>query len=334
MGTVGREALPGTAEPAPVGGAERDWKPTWELGPAGLRAVLDVLRFGGGDPAFRTAADGAVWRVSRTPAGPGTLRIALRPGGGTVGAQAWGPGARWLLDRLPALLGAEDDPSGFDPGPHPVLRDLHRRHQQLRIGRTGLVMESLVPSVLGQRVTVGEAHHAWQYLLRHYGAPAPLPEPGRAPGPVPDGLRVAPAARDWVLVPSWAWHQARVDGKRSATIVRAARLAARLERASVLPPAEAAALLTTVPGIGVWTVAETVQRCNGDADAVTVGDLHLPNTVGWVLAGRERTDDEGMLELLRPYAGHRHRVCRLIRQIGVRAPRHAPRYAPLDFRRM
>jgi len=329
---VGREAVPGTAGAGPGSGAERDWKPGWALDLPGLRAVLGVLRFGGGDPAFRTASDGAVWRVSRTPAGPGTLRIALRPADGTVTAQAWGPGAHWMLDRLPALLGAEDDPAGFDPAGHPVLRDAHRRHPQLRIGRTGLVMESLVPAVLGQRVTVGEAHQAWQYLLRQHGAAAPLPEPGRAPGPVPDGLRVAPAARDWALVPSWSWHQAGVDGKRAATVVRAARLAARLERASVLPPAEAAALLTAVPGIGVWTVAETVQRCNGDADAVTVGDLHLPNTVGWALAGRERTDDEGMLELLRPYSGHRHRVCRLIRLISVRAPRHAPRYAPIDFR--
>lgn len=355
---MGREAPSGTAGPGPQDGpqgcaldcaqdsfghrggsaaagcAERVWRPGWPLDRSGLRAVLEVLRFGGGDPAFRTAEDGAVWRVSRTPAGPGTLRIAFRPVDGAVHAHAWGPGGPWQLERLPALLGADDDPSGFDPAAHPVLRDAHRRNPQLRIGRTGLVMESLVPAVLGQRVTVGEAHEAWRYLLRQHGGPAPLPEPGRAPGPVPPGLRVAPAARDWAMVPSWAWHRAGVDGKRAATVVRAARLAARLERASVLPAAEASALLTSVPGIGVWTVAETVQRSNGDADAVTVGDLHLPNTVGWALAGRERTDDAGMLELLRPYQGHRHRVCRLIRLISLRAPRHAPRYAPLDYRRM
>ncbi|WP_225447439.1 DNA-3-methyladenine glycosylase [Streptacidiphilus sp. PB12-B1b] len=334
MGTPVAYEVSGTAAPEVRRAAARDWRPGWEADRRGLLAALEVLRFGYGDPAFQTAADGAVWRVSRTPAGPGTLRIAPAPADGVVRAHAWGPGADWLLDRLPALLGADDDPSGFDPSAHPVLRDAHRRHPQLRIGRTGLVMESLVPAVLGQRVTVGEAHRAWQYLLRQHGGPAPLPPPGSAPGPVPDGLRVAPAARDWALVPSWSWHRAGVDGQRSATAVRAARLAARLERASVLPPAEASALLRSVPGIGVWTVAETVQRCNGDADAVTVGDLHLPNTVGWALAGRERTDDAGMLDLLRPYAGHRHRVCRLIRLIAVRAPRHAPRYAPHDFRRM
>jgi 3-methyladenine DNA glycosylase/8-oxoguanine DNA glycosylase len=134
------------------------------------------------------------------------------------------------------------------------------------------------------------------------------------------------------MVPSWEWHRAGVDGKRSAAVVRAAQLAARLERASVLSTPEATALLTAIPGIGVWTAAETLQRSNGDADAVTVGDLHLPNTVGWALAGRERSDDAMMLELLEPYRGHRHRVCRLLRTTNLRAPRHAPRYAPIDYR--
>jgi 3-methyladenine DNA glycosylase/8-oxoguanine DNA glycosylase len=305
-----------------VAAAVRLWHPQ---GPLDIAATIGVLRFGHRDPAYRRTADGAFWRCSRTPGGPGTLRIAARAGlDGAVEAQAWGPGADWLLGQLPALLGAEDDPAAFDPCGHPLLRDLQRLHPGLRIGRTGLVMECLVPAVLGQRVTVGEAHEAWRHLLFQHGA--------AAPGPAPAGMRIAPAARDWVMVPSWDWHRAGVDGHRSATVVRAARLAARLEQASALPPAEAFARLTAVPGIGLWTAAETLQRSNGDPDAVTVGDLHLPNTVGWCLAGRERSDDAAMLELLEPYRGHRHRVCRLLRTTNVHAPRHAPRYAPLDFR--
>ncbi|MFC1414630.1 DNA-3-methyladenine glycosylase [Streptacidiphilus sp. N1-12] len=310
-----------------VAPALRVWRPE---GPLDVHGTLGVLQFGPRDPAYRRTRDGALWRCSRTPGGLGTLRIAVGPAEAgavpEVEAQAWGPGADWLLRQLPALLGAEDDPSAFDPCGHPLLHELKRRHPGLRIGRTGLVMESLVPSVLGQRVTVGEAHDAWRALLLRYGAPAP--------GPAPDGMRIAPAARDWAMVPSWDWHRAGVDGHRSATVVRAARLAARLEQASALPPAEAAARLTAVPGIGVWTAAETLQRSNGDPDAVTVGDLHLPNTVGWALAGRERSDDAEMLELLEPYRGHRHRVCRLLRTTGVRAPRRAPRYAPIDYRGM
>lgn len=72
------------------------------------------LRRGPGDPAFRVDADGTFWRASRTPAGPGTLR--LRGSAAAMEAEAWGPGAEWLLDTLPALLGDGDDPAAFTPG--------------------------------------------------------------------------------------------------------------------------------------------------------------------------------------------------------------------------
>ena len=292
-----------------------------------LGLTLGVLRRGSGDPTYRVTADGSVWRASRTPAGPGTIRLRVSRSEGAVHGEAWGDGAEWLLDRMPALLGADDDPAGFDPSAHSFLRDAHRRHPDLRIGRTGLVLESLIPAILEQKVTTTEAYRGWRLLLRRYGTPAPGPAPDDA-GP----MRVAPRAREWAAIPSWEWHRAGVDAKRAGTVLRAVRLAPRLEEASALGPAEAAARLSSVPGIGPWTVAETVQRSNGDADAVSVGDLHLPNTVGWNLAGRERTDDAGMLALLAPYAGHRHRVCRLILLHGRAAPRRGPRFAPRDFR--
>jgi len=39
-----------------------------------------------------------------------------------------------------------------------------------------------------------------------------------------------------------------------------------------------------------------------------------------------------MLELLAPYAGHRHRAARLVVLSGRRAPRRGPRLAPRDYR--
>ena len=45
---------------------------------------------------------------------------AARPADGEVHAEAWGPGAAWALESVPGLLGADDDPSGFEPR-HPVL---------------------------------------------------------------------------------------------------------------------------------------------------------------------------------------------------------------------
>ncbi|MFD9128381.1 DNA-3-methyladenine glycosylase family protein [Kitasatospora sp. NPDC059571] len=298
-------------------GTVRSWRPDH---PLDLGRILFPLRRGPADPSFRGAADGSVWRASRTPDGPGTLRIAVRDG--AAEGRAWGPGAAWLLERMPELLGSADDPAALvlPPGP---LREAQRANPGLRLGRTGLVMESLVPAILEQKVTTAEAYRAWRTLLRDFGTPAP--------GPAAD-LWVAPSARDWAMIPSWEWHRAGVDPKRSATVVRAARLAPRLEEASGLDGAAAFARLTAVPGIGIWTAAETLQRSNGDPDAVSVGDFHLPNLVGWALAGRPRSDDAQMLELLEPYRPQRYRVCRLIGLTGARAPRYGPRLAPNDHR--
>ncbi|MGF1431328.1 DNA-3-methyladenine glycosylase family protein [Kitasatospora sp. LaBMicrA B282] len=297
---------------------ERLWLPGR---PLDLHRTLAPLRRGPGDPACRVAGDGAFWRASRTPQGVGTLRVTARAG--EVRAQAWGPGAGWLLDRLPLLLGAADDPSGLVPLPPGPVREAQRTHPGLRLCRTGLVLESLVPAILEQKVTSDEAYRAWRLLLRDFGTAAPGPAPG---------MRVAPSAREWALIPSWEWHRAGVDPKRSATVQRAVRLAPRLEQAAELDHAAAVARLTAVPGIGAWTAAETLQRSNGDADAVSVGDFHLPNHVGWALAGRPRSDDAQLLELLAPYAPHRHRVCRLIALSGLRPPRFGPRLAPNDHR--
>ncbi|WP_431982907.1 DNA-3-methyladenine glycosylase family protein [Streptomyces qinglanensis] len=292
----------------------RSWTPP---GPYDLHGSLRVLRRGPYDPTYRTE-DGAIWRGTRTPDGPATLRLSRRreAAGGTVCAEAWGPGAGWLLDGLPALLGAEDDPAAFVPH-HGVAREAHRRHPGLRLVRTGRVLESLIPSVLEQKVTAEEAYRAWRLLVRRFGE--------RAPGPHPH-LWVMPHPRDWLRIPSWEWHRAGVDQKRSAAVLRALQRAGRMEEAAGLGLDAALARLQAVPGIGPWTAAEVLQRANGEPDAVTVGDLHLPGQIGYALTGARGTDDEGMLELLAPYEGQRHRASRLILLGGPRMPRRAPRF--------
>lgn len=309
---VPREA----AAPARV----RTWVPD---GPLDLGLVLGPLRRGQGDPTFRAMPDGSVWRTGRTPLGPGTLRVSAH--GETVRGDAWGPGAEWLLEQLPELLGAVDDPSAFVPR-HRLLALTRHRRPGLRLTRTGLVLESLIPSVLEQKVTTVEAYAAWRMLVRAYGEPAPGPAPGR--------MYVMPAPRTWALIPSWEWHRAGVDDKRASTVLRAVRVAARLEEAARMPPERARERLELVPGIGPWTSAETVQRSHGAADAVTVGDLHLPGIVGWALAGDRNADDAEMLRLLEPYAGQRHRAARLILLSGRVPPRRAPRMPKGDIGRL
>ncbi len=292
-----------------------------------LARTVGVHRRGTGDPAFRVEPSGAVWRTSRTPHGPATLRITADRASGpddgtTVLAWAWGPGAAWVLAALPGLLGADDDRAGFQPV-HPLLAEMDRRYPHLRIGRSGRVFEALVPAILEQKVVGAEARRAWRTLMLRFGQPPP--------GPAPPGMRVFPPARTWARIPSWAWHRAGVEGVRARTVIGAAHVAERLEEIVGMTPAEADLRLRSLPGIGPWTSAETRQRACGDPDAVSVGDVHLPGAVGWALAGRT-TDDAGMLQLLAPYAGHRHRAARLVVLSGRRPPRRGPRMAPRDYR--
>ena len=68
---------------------------------------------------------------------------------------------------------------------------------------------------------------------------------------------------------------------------------------------------------------------------MSFGDYHVAKDIGWALTGSE-VDDDGLAELLEPYAGHRYRVQRLL-ELGVGRPRRGPRmplrtHLPRSFR--
>lgn len=287
-----------------------------------LIRTVGMLRRGRTDPT--TVIDGGViWRALRTPEGPATL--ALRSIGGEVRATAWGLGAGHALDRVPRLCGSDDEPSGFDPSGHPLIADAAHRHPGLRLTRTDEVFDALACAIIEQKVTGMQAFGAWRYLVSRLGE--------RAPGPTPRPMFAAPPASAWRLVPSWVWQRAGVEPPQSKTIVRAAQRGDSIERAmrAAATGAERDRVLTSLPGVGVWTSAETRIRALGDPDAVSVGDYHLAHQVGYALTGK-RTDDDGMLELLARWTGHRQRVVRLITVSGVQEPRRGPRLAPEDHR--
>jgi 3-methyladenine DNA glycosylase/8-oxoguanine DNA glycosylase len=290
-------------------------------GPLSLGLVLAPLRQGAGDPTCRREGT-SWWLTFATAAGTATLR--LRHVAGAVEASAWGAGAEQAIAGVPDLLGARDDATGFDATRHPVVAALHHRFPGLRLTRAGRVMPFLVPTVLGQKVTGIEQKRAWRDLVLRYGEPAP--------GPAPAGMRVAPSPAVWKRVPSWQWHTSGVGPQRSDTVMRAVAVGESLERTATMDAAEASRRLRTIPGIGVWTAAETVQRSHGDPDTVSVGDFHVSKRVGWALIGR-RVDDDGMLELLEPWRGHRQRVVRLIEASGIGYERHGPRMTIVDNRR-
>ncbi|WP_072807118.1 DNA-3-methyladenine glycosylase family protein [Rhodococcoides yunnanense] len=288
--------------------------------PVDLNMSLSPLRRGRGDPTYAVDSAGSVWRTSRLESGPVTYRL-TQTSRTTVQCAAWGRGAPEFLTTLPALLGTDDDASGFAPE-HPTLREAHRQFPHLRLGRTGRVMEALVPAILEQRVHGLSAFGSWRTLVTKFG--------DRAPGPTPKPMFVSPPADVWRRIPSWEYHLAGVDPARSKTIVRSAQVAGRLEETSSMTAETATKRLRAVPGIGVWTAAEVAQRAFGDPDALSVGDYHLAAVVGWSLLGRP-IDDAEMIEYMKPLAPHRYRAVRLLAVSGKAIkPKFGPRTPLVD----
>lgn len=290
--------------------------------PVDLDLTLSPLRRGSGDPTMRAERPGVWWRATLTPEGPACARYACAAGG-AVAVAAWGPGAEWCLASAPELLGARDSLEGFEPAPGGLVARLHRAMPGLRISRSLAVFEALVPSVLEQKVTGMEARAAYRGMVRAWGAPAPGPA----------GLRLPPPASLLAVTPYWEFHRFGVERRRATVIRGAAACARRIDQTAAVPAAAARRRLQALPGVGPWTAAEVALVALGDADAVSLGDYHLPHLVSWALAGEPRGSDERMLELLTPYPGHRGRVIRLLSRSGLWPPRRGPRMPLRSFKR-
>jgi 3-methyladenine DNA glycosylase/8-oxoguanine DNA glycosylase len=291
--------------------------------PVDLRRTLALHLRGRGDPAMRFEVSGSCWRASRTPDGPVTLLLELVDGGVAIRTRAWGPGATWALDGAPALLGLDDEPAALVPR-HAAVAAAVRATPGLRLGRTGNVLEALIPAILEQKITGDEARRVYRALLSRHGEPAP--------GGF--GLRIGPSPAALAALPYYAYHPLGLERRRADLVRAVAHEADRLERlgrAAAGPNATADAreaayrALRAFPGIGPWTAAEVGIRAFGDPDAVSVGDFHVPSMVTWALAGERRGTDERMLELLEPYRGQRGRVVRLLELAGSGPARRGPR---------
>lgn len=228
-------------------------------------------------------------------------------------ATSWGVGAEEMLERAPSICGLEDDPSAFETS-HPLVGELHRRQLGTRFGRTGQVFSHLVVAVVGQKVTGSEAARALRGLRERFSAPAPGPRPG---------LRLPPDADQIAQAPYWAFHELHLEKKRADTLRRVASKAKEINQLDDADPIAAGEYLQRIPGVGVWTLAETLALSHGDPDAVSVGDYHLKNMVVYHLTGRPRGTDDEMVALLEDFRPHRGRVVRLLHRLG-----HAPKYGP------
>ena len=251
-------------------------------------------------------------------------------------ADAYGPGADWVLEHADAVAGLRDDISGFAPlaAADPVVRAALHDHPGLRLTQTRRPFAHVVPVVLTQKVTGLEASRTYLSLARRFGTPAP--------GPF-DGLMLPPDPDELAATPYWGFHRFGLEQRRADALTRVAAVAGRLDACP--DSASATKLLTSIPGIGIWTAAEVTRVAYGDPDAVTVGDYHLPNHVVYAMTGEARAGtrdampgrissaDARMLEVLEPFRPQRARVVQLLLGTGVTAPRFGPRSTVRSFAR-
>jgi len=256
------------------------------------------------------------WWSTQTPIGVGLL--AFRTAGGKLRADAWGPGSAWMLDRFAGLIGDRDETADDFAGDHPFIRRAVQKVGTPRLGATGRWYEALATAAIGQRVVSADAKTsrlrlAWRFGDRSLGGPLPaFPDPAAL-------LRIA----------DHEFHRAGIERSRARVLRVAAKHCERVEGLAGSDPREADEWLQRLPGVGPWTAALTTAAAGGDPDAVPVGDLHIPRMVVYALSGEPDGDDERMLELLAPFAGHRQRVVRLVKHLRVGPPRHRP--APFRY---
>lgn len=269
-------------------------------------------------------------RAEPGPAGPLTLTVAADPAGTIV--EVWGPPAtptaasEEAVEAATAWAGLRDDLQGADEvlTSTASLRRLVDLIGEVRLSRTPRVGEALGRSIIEQLVQSKEARRSIAQLVARCGTQV-------------DGHRWHwPTALTVGATPVWDLRRCGISGRMTTALHAAAVEDRRLERARHSWQALDRRLLA-LPGVGAWTSAETRLRL-GDPDAVSVGDYHLPTTVGYALAGPDGDGpdgtwtDAGMLDLLAPYAAQRGRVIRLVQMaaaqgLAARRQRRAPRAA-------
>lgn len=278
--------------------------------PIDLPRTLGWYRHGRVDPTTRLDAWSFV-HACWTPDGPAEVRLDWSRG--ELAVAGWGPGAEWAMRSAVAMTGADRRPPVV-PDIHPLVTLAAHRWQGVRTGASGDLYGALLPTILEQRITSGEAKRQWAALCRELG--------DRAPGP--HGLLLPPRPDRLAGRPAWWFHPLGIEAKRARAVVEVGRIADRLWDWVQLPVDELATMLARVRGIGPWTVGSVLGPVRGDDDAVAVGDYHIPNMVAFNLAGEPRADDARMLSLLEPFRGVRGRVIRLLGMAGRRAPAFGP----------
>lgn len=182
---------------------------------------------------------------------------------------------------------------------HPHLKRMARRLRGIRLLRMPWSFDCAASVVLQQRVRFRDAMIGFRRIAERWGLRT---EHGVA----------FPTARTIAKLAPYEFERLGVDAKRARALVRLAREDVFSNFLSGTDHDRLRKRLRAIPGIGPWTTEMILGFGYGDADAVPVGDLHLPSLVCDTLAGEPGGGDDRMLELLEPYRGQRFRIIRLI----------------------
>jgi 3-methyladenine DNA glycosylase/8-oxoguanine DNA glycosylase len=196
---------------------------------------------------------------------------------------------------------------------HPMLERWLRTDERIYTPRSLDVWSDLIPAVLGQRVTTREASKQWIRLWSVCGGYI--------------------SANHLLALSYSRFHSLGIEMNRAKTLKRLAEAHAMIERLNNESVETAYRTLMQIPGIGPWTIAETLSRSHGWSDAVSEGDFHLCHHVVYAMTGKSKGTDREMLELLEPFRPFRHLVVMAILHHAKPPPRTAPGTRTPDIRR-
>ncbi|HUP87777.1 MAG TPA: hypothetical protein VM100_00350 [Longimicrobiales bacterium] len=274
------------------------------VSPFDLKATTAQQLHGKFDPTGRSNSDALLKVHTNSEASTTVWRITQTDTGAVVEVENDRDGLfETVTKQFPLSDGAED----FQPE-HPLLAKLASAKRGLRLMRVPWTFDIAAGAVLQQRVRWQDAYNDFRKIAVAWGTKTPA------------GVAF-PSSTQLAKVPLFRLESIGLDPKRARALHVLARTDAKLR--FLHPNADIKAVrarMMSLPGIGPWTTALVAGYALGDADAVPIGDLHLPSLVTGALAGEEDGTDERMLELLEPYRGQRFRVIRLLSWAARRAP--------------
>ncbi|HLY02013.1 MAG TPA: hypothetical protein VKR56_05885 [Candidatus Cybelea sp.] len=263
--------------------------------PYRLDLTASVLRRLSANVVDVLAPDGAYLRVLQVAAQPMLVRVtAEKPGALAVTLEGARSGHPLALETVRRMLGADRTLNEFDRGAAriPWLRPLARRMRGVKPPRYPTLWEACVNAIAFQQVSI----HAAGAILRRYvvGLGSPFEwRKGVTLHAFPDSEATL-RANDDVL------RAAGLSANKIATLRRVGEDLASgtldermLEERSSL---EAAALLTSIKGIGPWTATVILLRGLGRLDVFPMNDSGVARSLAF--AGGSLPEIESVLDTL------------------------------------